>query len=205
MARKCKIPTVILDLDDTCVSFLGYLCHVHNNLHQTSVNVNDITNWDFRDMEEVDVRGNKVTGAELLKTFRKYENHGLYAQLPTLPYAKQAIALMKKLGYKIIIMTARKKEFEKQTILNLIYHNIPHDKIIFTDEKAKEIKKLQRTHRTVVFADDKLSTVEDVADSCKVEHVFLVDMKHNQDVELDESIKRIGNLFECVRFLEDVT
>jgi len=204
MAKK-KTPTIIVDYDDTVVSFLGHLCHVHNRIHGTSLHVNDIMEWDITSVDTVDARGKKVKGKDLLKTFQDYESHGLYAQLPLLPHAGHAMRLMRKLGYKIIIMTARRPEFELQTRLNVIYHCLPLDKIIFTKEKAKEIRKLQRSHNIVLFADDKLSTVEDVNENCKVDNTFLIDMKHNRDVELDEGIIRIENLFEAVRYLKDVS
>lgn len=203
--RKKKIHTTVLDFDDSCVSFIGHLCHIHNAIHGSCIHANDITEWDITSVDTKDARGNRVLGSELLQTFEEYEQHGLYAQLPLLPYADHAIKLMKKLGYKVVIMTARKPEFEQQTRLNIILHSLPIDMIVFTDDKVKEIKKLQKEHNIALFADDKLSTVESVNEQCRVNHNFLIDMKHNQTDELDENIKRISNLFESVRFLRDVS
>jgi uncharacterized HAD superfamily protein len=210
MVRKVKKKAIVLDIDDTIVQFCSFLCFLHNNLHGTSVSHHDLKQWSFDGLDIKDVRGNRVTGKELKKTFRLYEPDGLYSILPVIKDARFAIKIMKELGYKIILMTARKKEFQRQTILNLVAHNIQYDEVYFTPshDKAKKIQNISKKYNVVMFADDRYETVKDVNDKCKIEHLFLVNMPYNNAIELDPStdrIQRINNLFEAIRHLEDVT
>lgn len=199
-----KKKAIISDFDDCIVDFLPFLCHVHNTLYQTCLSEHDIKEWDFEQLDVTDVRGNRVTGQDLLNTFHKYEPHGLYASLPVIKEARFALKMMKDLGYKIIIITARKPEYREQTMLNLIKNNLVYDEIYFEKDKVSKIKELAKRYQIEVFADDKLSTVESVAEKCKVKYNCLVEKAHNREKEIGEDILRINSLFEAVRYLKEV-
>lgn len=207
MAYRKKEKAVVLDVDDTLVSFLSYLCFLHNKLHGTSLSEHDIKEWAFDNLDLTDVRGNKVTGEQLNETFHEYESEGLYARLPAIKESRFGVELMRDLGYKIILMTARKPEFHKQTILNLISNKIDYDELYFTKEKVKKINALAKDYNIMLFADDKYETVLDVYENAKIHkngQVCLINKSHNQDKELDEGILRINTVFEAVRFLKKV-
>lgn len=205
MKRKLKPRAVVVDYDDTVADFSGFLCHLHNKIHHTSIVTNDITTWEFEDIRVNDVRGNIVTGEELNRTFKEYEPEGLYAILPVISEAKSALKIMRLLGYKIIILTARKPEHEKQTMLNLLHNDVVYDELYFEEDKVKKIKELSKKYNIQVFADDKLETIEDVVENCKVRKVYLIDKAHNRTEDIDDEIIRITNLFEVVRDLRDLT
>jgi 5'(3')-deoxyribonucleotidase len=201
--KKRRQPAIAFDLDDTIVDFLGFLCRLHNHLHDTCINPCDIKCWDFKEMRVEDARGNVVVGSDLEKTFKDFENDGLYSSLPVLPDARNALTLFQKLGYKIIIITARKDSFQKQTLLNLFHQRIPHDEIHFSYDKVKTLRELSSKYNIKGFMDDKASTVEDVFNRCNIEHVFLIAQSHNRESEI-EDVVRVNNLFECVRYFKEI-
>lgn len=204
MTRKIKPKVCVLDLDDTVSQFLPFLCHLHNKLHGTCLTESDITDWNFDSLDVKDVRGNHVTGTQLRETFEKYEPHGLYACLPPLDVAKRALKVMGMLGYRVILLTARKAEYEAQTRLNLVAHDIHHDELYFNHDKVKEIKKLAKIYNVQLFADDNYQNVLNVSENCNVNNVFLIDKGHNRHYDEPDDIVRINNLFDSVRYLKEV-
>lgn len=210
--KKAKIPTICLDMDDCIVDFLAGLCLFHNKRYNTCVTPSDITDWNFDSLEVKDAMGNVVKGAELRKTFKDYEGEGLYAALRVLGAANLALELMKKLGYKIIILTAREEKFGKQTEINIAFNGLAQyvDEVYFLplvaglNAKVQKIQELSKTHHVAMFADDKASTVQEVSQKCSVDRVFLVDQTHNKNVELDEEIVRVRDLMDTVRYLKAV-
>ena len=205
--RKKKEKIIVVDYDDTVVDFMGFLCRIHNKLNGTCITPSDFKEYDFDKVEIKDVRGNIVHGTEVRDTFLEYESHGLYSALYILPEARFALKFMRELGYKIFILTARKEEYEKQTIMNMLNLNIPYDEVIFcpSDLKAKKIRQLSKTYNIQMFADDKASTVKDVAESTNVNHVVCINQAHNRDEDFDEDVIRVDTLFEAVRLLADIS
>lgn len=201
--KRKKPHAIVLDLDDTIVGFVDFLCRLHNSLYDTSVTDSDVTKWNFQDLDVVDARGKRVLGEDLARTFAEYESHGLYASLPAIKDARFAIQLMQKLGYKIIIVTARKEEHRKQTVLNLIHQKIHHDELILSHDKPATIKELSKKYHIDAFVDDRSKNVLDVSQNCRIDQIFIINKAHNQDV-IDEDIIRVNNLFETVRYLKEV-
>ena len=203
--RKRKHKAIVVDYDDTVVDFMGFLCHLYNVKNGTCISPNDLKEWDFKDVEVKDARGNVVKGEKLRKMFKDYENQGLYAALPIIEESRRALDMAAKLGYKIIILTARDGQFKAQTEINLIRNNIPYNELIFDWDKVKIINDLKKSYKIAFFADDKFDTVKKVADSCDLDYNFLVEKAHNRDIDLseeDETILRIRDLFETVRYLK---
>jgi uncharacterized HAD superfamily protein len=177
--RKKKPLAVILDLDDTAVSFLGYLCRWHNKLHKTHLTEHDILSWEFP--------------PELDKTFREWEEF-LYLRLPLKDGTRETLVCFRALGYKIIFMTARDEKFKRATFMNIEDNDLPYDELIFSKDKAKDIRRLAKDFNIRIFADDKLETVIDVAENTNVNHVYLIETAANRDKEIDEDIKRIYSI-----------
>jgi uncharacterized HAD superfamily protein len=205
--RKRKEKVIVVDYDDTVVDFMGFLCRLHNKLYKTCITPSDFKAYDFDLVEIEDARGNKVHGKDIRETFLEYEKHGLYAALSLLPEAKFALKMFKELGYKIIILTARKEEYEKQTMMNVLNLNVPFDELIFcpSDLKAKKIRQLAKKYNIQMFADDKASTVKDVAETTNVNFVICINQSHNKSEEFDEDIIRCDGLMDAVRLLPDLT
>jgi len=206
MARKNKPKVIALDYDDTLVNFQGLLCDIHNRLYDTCVYPSDFTEYDIKKLEVTDARGTHVKGIDIYETFKKYEGIGLYSALKPLDGARRALHLIHKLGYKIIIVTARSEEYRDQTIFNLLHQNLDYDEIHFcpSSEKAKTIRRLSKEYNIVAFVDDKAATCADVAENTNVNTVYMVDQAHNRSFESDD-IKRIDSVFELIRDLRDIS
>jgi hypothetical protein len=205
VTKRVKKPlAIVLDLDDCIYDFRGYLCRMHNKLHKTSITANDIKSWDFNGISVEDVRGHKVTGEQLYETFKKLEPEGLYWVLPLLPNAKDALIIIRKLGYRIVMLTAREEVYRNQSIFSIHHNDLPFDEVVFNKDKAKEIRKLSKTYNIRGFIDDKLSTVEDVEGSTNVNMCFLVETAATRDLEVDDNIIVVKDFFECTRYLKEV-
>ena len=198
--RKRKPYAVVLDADDVVFDFIGGLCQLYNKHHGTALSPSDLTEWDWKNLDFKDARGNVVRGVELRKEFEEYEN-GIYVGLEPVPYAIQALNLIRKLGYKIFIITARHCSFGKHTELSLMFKGIPHDEVFHKEDmsieaekyKVAKIDELSKSHNIALFADDKLSTAQAVASNCKVDRVYLVNRPHNKNMEAGEDVTRIND------------
>jgi hypothetical protein len=211
--RVFKPKVIILDVDDTILDFCGFLCSLHNKKYGTCISPNDLTDWNFSSVEVKDANGNVVLGSQLRATFEEYEADGLYVGLDVLGDADFALEIMKKLGYKIILLTARNEKFGKQTELNLIMNKIYQfiDEIHFKSDKnienfkTNKIKELSKIYNIQLFADDRAETVMQISENCKVDKIFLINKAHNKNIEIeDENIVRVGDLMEAVRYLKKI-
>jgi uncharacterized HAD superfamily protein len=203
--RKRKEKAVCLDLDDTVVNFLQTLCAIHNKKYGTCVSHRHIKAWNFSELDLTDARGNRVTGDDLYKTFKEYEDHGLYTCLEPLEYAKYVLDSMRDLGYKIIFITARNERFLKTTECNLLKKDLNYDELYFEKDKVKTLKQLQKKYKVVMFVDDKAETVQNVCDNCsRINHVVMLNKSYNQSIELDEEIDRADDLMDCLKVLKEV-
>lgn len=201
-----KPRTICLDFDDTVVNFTGMLFDTYNKLNDTCLYTTDIKDYEFESINFEDKRGNVVKGEDIRQLYLEYEKEGLYATLKPLGGAEQALHLMNKLGYKIIILTARAPEYEKQTKFCLLHNNLHHDLVVFSpsNDKAKMLRKLAKDYNIVAFADDKAETCVDVHENTNVNQVYVVNQEHNKDFDFDPEIKRISGIFEIIRDLRDL-
>lgn len=203
--RKTKERVIILDLDDTTVGFVDKLCRLHNRLHHTEISPSDIKEYNIKKLQFTDCSGNVVTGEELWQTFQEYESY-IYPSLKPLPEAREALQRIKRKGYLIFFLTARKPSYEKPTLFCLLDQDLPHDRVIFADshDKAKVVRKLAKEYNVVAFADDKHSTVKDVKENTKTKNVYIVNQEHNRNMDDIVGVKRINGIFEIVRDLPEL-
>jgi uncharacterized HAD superfamily protein len=193
---------VCLDLDDTVLDFIGQLCIVHNQKHKTFVTRSEVVGYPLKGDEVENIYGTLVEGENLEKTFKELEPHGLYAVLPVFQEAKQALELIREMGYKIIFMTARPPQFREQTELSLIVNHIKYDMLLFEIDKATAINKLNEQYEVVLFADDKASTVRAVNNKCQVKYPILINRAHNERYKsLSQKIIRANDLLETIKLL----
>jgi uncharacterized HAD superfamily protein len=201
-----KKKAVCCDLDDTISNFLKTLCHIHNVKNNTCLSDNDITDWDFEKLNITDARGNTVNGKNLRETYKYFEDHGLYAILSPLDYAKYALDTAHEIGYTVIILTARPEKYKAQTELNLISQDIYYDEIYYEWDKCKKLDELSLKYNIIFFADDKVNTVQAVAKNCQVKNCFLINKPYNKNVILEEdsNIVRVNDLMDCIKELKKV-
>jgi len=198
-----KPKAVCLDVDDVIADFIGFLILIHNKRHKTYLTRNEISGYPMKGDEIEDIYGDIVPNENIIKTFKDLEPHGLYAILPIFPEARQAMILMKELGYKIILMTARPTKFKEQTILNLQRNDVPYDELFFEKDKAEKINKLKDKYDIVLFADDRASTVKSVNNNCNVQYPVLVNRPHNEKSSLSKNITRVDDLLETIKLLKE--
>jgi phosphoglycolate phosphatase-like HAD superfamily hydrolase len=198
-----KIPTVIVDYDDVCAPFIEPLAQTHNWLRGTFLSASDFKTWNFNDMEIIDVHGNTTRGNEIYATMKEYELE-IYSSMEPYSDTRFALETIRAIGYKVIILTARPEQFRKQTLFNINKNKLSFDEVIFDWDKAKVIQELSKTHCVKLFVDDNSATIQAVWEKCKVDTVCLMERKHNSDAELDDEIKRVGSLIDCVKYLKKV-
>ncbi len=193
---------VVLDIDDVVVSFMETLIHLFNEKKGTCLTPDDLTDWDFKNVEVKDARGNITKGDEIRQFFEEIEPHGLYAFTTVYPQAKQALDMLSDWGYKIILLTARKEQYKIITELSLLMGGIKYDKIIFDWDKCRRISELNKDKLEIVaFVDDKYSTTLSVKKLCNLPFNFVVSKAHNRNIELAEGIIRINSVLEMLRYL----
>jgi len=219
--RIFKPKAVVLDIDDVIDDFCGYLCWIHNRVNGTHVTANDIRDWNFETLKVKDRNGNEVIGTDLRQTFRYWEEHGLYGSVDLLPRAYDAIRKIVDYQYKVILLTARDKKYEDETKLHLWKNGIIFDEIYFkgeddgSDFKTKKIKKLSRRYNIQLFADDKYSTVEHVAENTNVNCVCLIETASTRDLkkiegdtenrlQKNDDIHKFVTLYDAIILLKDL-
>lgn len=199
--EKC----IILDCDDVICDFVGYVCTLHNKIHKTTHTKYDLKEYNLPIRSEaIDIEGNPVEKG-LYKTFKEYENHGLYSVLPVFEESRQAMQLLKMLNYKIIILTARDPKFKKVTELFLIHQNLPYDELYFSKDKASVLNELNEKYDVVAFVDDKTETILSVKEKCKIRNICLMDQPQNRKDKVgNKGIERINSLMELLDIVRDV-
>lgn len=174
-----KQRAIVYDCDDVFVNFIGHLCTIGRNLGCTEHKGTDIKEWELPE--------------DLIKVFKEYENW-IYVSAPILPKVKKHLEEVRKMGIKIIIMTARDGEFGKQTKFNLALNGIEYDLLLFNKNKTLKINRLAEEYDIVAFADDRAMTINKAAQETDVKNIYLINMPSNRHEEMDSRVKRINNI-----------
>lgn len=176
-----KQKSVIFDIDDTCLDFIGFTCKLHFLITGKLYKKEDITEWDLP--------------TDLYATFKEYENW-IYVSQPIFPKVIQTIDKLRKLDYKIILMTARPEVFKKHTQFNLALNKVYYDLLLFNKNKSLKINRLSEDYDIRIFCDDKLETVNKVKKGTQVPSVYLINTSANRNEDVEEGIIRINNIHE---------
>lgn len=176
-----KDKAVVLDIDDTCLDFLGHTCSIHYWKTGEDIKRSDLTEWQLPE--------------SLYKTFREYEDL-IYASQRTLPKVVSAINKFREKGYKIILMTARPDDYKRVTEFNLWFNKITYDDLFFNKNKSLKINRLSEKYDIKVFADDKTETVNKVRRDTDVPNVYLINTHGTRNDDIEEGVKRINNIHE---------
>lgn len=199
-----KEKTVVLDCDDVIVDFVGYVCTLHNKQHKTTWTKYDLKEYNLPIRSEAtNIEGDMVSKGPF-RTFKEYENHGLYGVLPVFEESRQAMQLLKMLNYKIIVLTARDPKFKKVTELFMLHQNLPYDELFFSKDKATLLNELNEKYDIVAFVDDKTETILSVKEKCNIKNVCLMDQPQNRKDKVgNKGIERINSLIELVNILRE--
>ncbi|KKL53812.1 hypothetical protein LCGC14_2271690 [marine sediment metagenome] len=173
---------VAIDLD-------GCLC-VYPDAWVNYINQKTINN--FTDLNQVK---NKISFAEYKKLKQKYRTSGIKAKLPKITGATKLTKRLKKLGYTIIILTARPiyeiPEVFRDTLSWLKTNKIVYDLLFAASDK--HIKILKYFPNINFIVEDNAAVANNIA---KLGYkVFLLDNIYNQQ-KLIKGVKRIKKLSE---------
>ena len=177
--KVSKIKAVILDIDDTIVSFCKHLLTIHNNLNKVKYSMADLKEWDLP--------------SDLNDTFNEYEEL-LYASQPIIKAARKKIKKLRESGYRIILMTARDVSFRKVTEFNLALNDIGYDELYFNKNKSLKINRFSKEYEILLFADDKVTTVNKVKRNTTIPNVFLIGMPSNKDSKIEKGVIRVNDI-----------
>ena len=180
---------IVADADDCLVGFSDTAVELTNLMLKTCYTREDLNTWDLP--------------KEVYDTYKKYEGVGFYGCMPVLPGVVETLNdIRSSYRMKIIILTAREEKFRDITILNLKMKGVVYDEIIFSKKKGEELIKLSEKYEIKMFVDDKLENVEEAISTGMVGTVCLMDMRHNRVLGLDEKIKRVRSLRECLQYVK---
>lgn len=158
---------VCVDLDDCVCDLLGWKSK----------------NWD--------TRGADLGMMEMLK--EEFYTGGKFRELEPIPNAPESIRQLKRMGYKIVILTARPhwqyKQLYADTLDWLNTHGVPHDLILFNKDKVEALYEHVMPAWPTAFVEDHPRNALALADVGV--NVLLFDQEHNRKVETAENIHRV--------------
>lgn len=133
------------------------------------------------------------------KTFDFLINNieNIQSEVELKPGVKEAFDELKKMGYEIIIITARGGEldydFEKITKEYFNKHNLPYDKIFFGNYPKGDVAKQEELN---YFIDDRLYNLDDVS-------IHGIECLHfTDDLEEKSPYKKFNNWNEIIKYLK---
>lgn len=165
---------------------------------------------------------NEYDFSEVKLTAGSFEDHlmslfnkrDLWARLPAVEGAKEAIDIMVKKGYDVVCLTSMPKEYEKQRLANARLHNMQVSKVVAVDRAVAKEKGINNpklnyieTYEPYAFVDDLLKNfvdMEEVKSKNKTRLIYL-DNKYpdNPNKSYDESMvhEKITSLMDFAKSL----
>ena len=134
---------------------------------------------------------------------KSYEKEILTLLTP-LQYVNDTLNIINKLGYKIILLTARDKKHTKTTRFNLSHNGILYDKIIFNSNKKEIIKQLSKKYNIELYIDDNVNNIVNVNSLGLVKNICMVNQAHNIYKNIPNNIKRIDGIYETISLLKEI-
>lgn len=165
MEKKNKPIAYVLDLDDSLIQYTKNVCEVAAEFGVEGFEPEDFDEWDFPE--------------EIMEIVIRHESL-IYATAEAFECAAEQVRQFKANGIKIIMLTARPKEFETETRINLNLNGIPFDELIFDEDKVTALNLLSNEYDIRIFADDKLDTINKVARRTEIPRVMLINRPHNR-------------------------
>ncbi|MFY0656289.1 MAG: hypothetical protein JXR12_06035 [Neptunomonas phycophila] len=190
-----ECPHLIIDMDEVVADTLPPILAQLNALEGTSVPEEDITNYDFTNFFN-------TTHEQIHDIFR---DHNILETVEPLSGAIDALIKLRKLGYKIHIVTARAwhPNGMHMTMDWLEKHGAPYDSVSVsmgqTQTKSEVYKYV--SDRFAYIVDDGLHNITDAIDSGIVDEVVVISAPWNTSTDTF-SDKTVNSLEEFANFLE---
>lgn len=129
----------------------------------------------------------------------EYRESGYKRYLKVIPGSKESLDEFKRLGYKIVIFTARPvsdyNRIETDTLFWLNENKLPYDMVLFAEKKHEELAKFYKNVKPVFFFEDSESNALALADDGI--KVILFNKPHHKYTEANENIVRVNNWDEA--------
>ncbi|MEM4991987.1 hypothetical protein WKH56_05555 [Priestia sp. SB1] len=202
-------PIILLDIDDTIAAFGPFYWNLHNTVFNDTVNYLDVIDWDLDKFSK--------RGPDAYKLF-KYP--GLFRNLPPMPYAKEFVEKLRKVGEVIVVSDSPSGTSYKETVnLDCIsedhkidfphsnpaddkrawlkeHFNFEKENIIFTSRKELIMGQ--------ILIDDKPATYEKF--KMLNRNFILIDAPYNQHIQTDWRAKDLNQALEMVyKMLEEMS
>lgn len=138
---------------------------------------------------------------KLLESLKEdFYRGGGFSNLPAIKGAKEATAELRRLGYKIVLITARPywqyKRLYADTLMWLKDNQITYDLLLFNKDKAEAIYEHIFPARPVFFVEDREKHAREVSGIGIP--VMLLDWDYNRDIKDGKLIKRVKGWAEIV-------
>lgn len=190
MANKKKL--LLLDLDDTVLSFLDNMLRYINLKHDMRVTIDDIV------ARVPDAMLNDIIEESLWnEEFQNWENAGGYATQKSFDGVRTSMENFLKAGWDIQFVTARPSCFARETEFAFIMNKLPcRDKIHYAPRGKRNIlAKLQGD----IFLDDSIDNLEAALKAgMKLEQLYLITQPWNIK---DTKFQRVGSLMQLERIV----
>lgn len=190
---KSKDKIALFDLDDTLIDLkealwmalkLEYGDKVPHWSLWHSHNANDIIGISLEELKEVCIK------------------HEVFKIIKPNLFAPYLLKDLKDLGYHIVILTARGgfvPDPETETIAYLEKHDMLYDDLIITHHGENKSEALDGYDKIDFAIDDQEQNCIDLAESGKVEQVFLAALPHNRNCS---RFIRLHNLYQVYSYID---
>lgn len=133
---------------------------------------------------------------ETVKNFLNEHLREIYWNIKPAPGAKKTLIRLKKLDFRIILITARKDKFHPLTVNWLKKYRLPYNNLIHEDNKAPLAQKM----KIELFIEDNKKNAEELI-TANIP-VILVNKYHNQGLK-DKNIYRADNWHEINKYIRN--
>jgi 5'(3')-deoxyribonucleotidase len=194
-------PIILLDIDDTIAAFGPSYWNLHNTVFDDNVDYLDVNDWN---LDKFSKRGSDA--------YKLFKYPGLFRNLPPMPYAKEFVEKLRKVGEVVVVSDSPSGTSYKETVnLDCIgkehkiefphsnpaddkrewlkeHFNFKKEDIIFTSRKE-----LVMGH---ILIDDKPTTYEKFKELNR--NIILMDAPYNRHIQTKWRAKDLNQAIEKV-------
>lgn len=189
---KSNKKLLILDLDDTCFSFLAEVLRYINLKNKTRLTTSDMTAR-IPDASLEDIISEDLWNREFLN----WEASSGYSTLKSFDGVRTSIENFIEAGWNVAFVTARPNCFAKQTEFSFIMNKLPGKDSIYYAPKGK--RRMLTKLKGDIFLDDSPDNLEaGLASGMPLESLYLISQPWNAS---ETRFQRVGSLMQLERII----
>lgn len=166
-----------IDIDNVIADFDSKFKEKLNNRYKLRLKRKDIVTFDY-------YKCTPITKEQEKKAYDEFVKEGWFRKLRTIPFARHCLEILSK-KHTIILITARSKKIEKDTLMWLKKRKIPYHDIVFSKTKHFICKSID------ILIEDKWQDALVIARMRK--RVLLLDYPWNRRNIEHQNIHRVKN------------